>query len=91
MTYAGILAHGTSLTAAECARMIPQLSAASVRPAMRWAADEPRIRLACQAVLQSVQRHPIASTCDRAALASSDMMSAETSCRVRQARLDPRR
>jgi hypothetical protein len=31
MAYAGILAHGTSLTAAECARMIPQLSATSIR------------------------------------------------------------
>ena len=29
MVYAGILAHGTSLTSAECARMIPQLSAVS--------------------------------------------------------------
>ncbi|WP_137962733.1 MULTISPECIES: hypothetical protein, partial [unclassified Burkholderia] len=27
MVYAGIMAHGTSLTAVECARMIPQLSA----------------------------------------------------------------
>ncbi|NKF15144.1 transposase, partial [Rhizobium sp. BUS002] len=27
MVYAGIMAHGTSLTAIECARMIPQLSA----------------------------------------------------------------
>jgi hypothetical protein len=40
MAYAGILAHGTSLTAAECARMIPQLSATSIRQAMRWAGDE---------------------------------------------------
>jgi hypothetical protein len=40
MTYAGILAHGTSLTAAECARMMPQLSAVSIRQAMRWAGDE---------------------------------------------------
>ena len=38
MAYAGILAHGTSLTAAECARMIPQLSATSIRQAIRWAA-----------------------------------------------------
>ena len=29
MVYAGILAHGASLTSAECARMIPQLSAVS--------------------------------------------------------------
>jgi len=42
MAYAGILAQGTSLTAAECARMIPQLSATSVRQAMRWAGDERR-------------------------------------------------
>ena len=35
MVYAGILAHGTSLTSAECARMIPQLSATSIRQAMR--------------------------------------------------------
>src|SRR3546814_21182333 len=31
MVYAGIMAHGTSLTAAECARMLPQLSATSIR------------------------------------------------------------
>ncbi|MDL5039456.1 transposase, partial [Comamonas sp. Y6] len=33
MVYAGIMAHGTSLTAVECARMIPQLSATSIRQA----------------------------------------------------------
>jgi TnpA family transposase len=91
MVYAGILAHGTSLTAAECARMIPQLSATSVRQAMRWAGDERRLRLACQAVLEYMQTHPIAATWGRADLASSDMMSLETSKRVWQARLDPRR
>jgi TnpA family transposase len=91
MTYAGILAHGTSLTAAECARMIPQLSATTVRQAMRWAGDERRLRLACQAVLEYMQSHPIAATWGRADLASSDMMSLETSKRVWQARLDPRR
>ena len=32
MTYAGILAHGTSLTAAGGARMIPQLSASQHPP-----------------------------------------------------------
>ena len=39
MVYAGILAHGTALSAAETARMIPQVSAPGVRQAMRWAAD----------------------------------------------------
>jgi TnpA family transposase len=91
MTYAGILAHGTSLTAAECARMIPQLSAPSIRQAMRWAGDERRLALACQAVLEFMQRHAVAATWGRADLASSDMMSLETSRRVWQARQDPRR
>ena len=62
MAYAGILAHGTSLTARECARMIPQLSATSIRQAMRWAGDERRLAQACQAVLEFMQRHPIAAT-----------------------------
>jgi hypothetical protein len=35
MVYAGILAHGTSMSAAETARMMPLLSAASVRQADR--------------------------------------------------------
>ncbi len=91
MAYAGILAHGTSLTAAECARMIPQLSATSIRQAMRWAGDERRLAQACQAVLEFMQRHAIATSWGRADLASSDMMSLETSRRVWQARQDPRR
>jgi len=91
MVYAGIMAHGTSLTAVECARMIPQLSATSIRQAMRWARDERRLSQACQAVLEFMQRHPIATTWGRSDLASSDMMSMETTKRVWQARLDPRR
>lgn len=91
MVYAGILAHGTSLTSAECARMIPQLSAVSIRQAMRWAGDERRLSQACNAVLEFMQRHPIAATWGRSDLASSDMMSMETTKRVWQARLDPRR
>ena len=91
MAYAGILAHGTSLTAAECARMMPQLSATSIRQAMRWAGDERRLGQACQAVLKFMQGHTIATTWGRSDLASSDMMSMETTKRVWQARLDPRR
>ena len=91
MVYAGILAHGASLTSAECARMIPQLSAVSIRQAMRWASDERRLSQACNAVLEFMQRQPIAATWGRSDLASSDMMSMETTKRVWQARLDPRR
>jgi TnpA family transposase len=91
MVYAGILAHGTSMSAAETARMMPQLSAPSVRQAMRWAGDERRLAEACAAVLGYMHRHPIAATWGRSDLASSDMMSLETRQRVWQARLDPRR
>jgi TnpA family transposase len=91
MVYAGILAHGTALSAAETARMIPQLSAASVRQAMKWASDERRLAQACSAVLAFMHRHPISHTWGRSDLASSDMMSMETSQRVFVARNDPRR
>lgn len=66
MVYAGILAHGTALSAA----------------------DERRLAEACSAVLTFMQRHAIATTWGRADLASSDMMSLETTKRVWQARLD---
>ena len=91
MVYASVMAHGTSLTAIECARMISQLSATSSRQAMCWAKGERRLSQACQAVLEFMQRHPIAATWGRSNLASSDMMSMETTKRVWQARLDPRR
>lgn len=91
MIYAGILAHGTALSAAETARMIPQLSAAAIRQAMRFAADERRLASASRAVLEYMHHHPIAAAWGRSDLASSDMMSLETSRRVWQARIDPRR
>jgi hypothetical protein len=77
MVYAGILAHGAALSAAETARMIPQVSAPAVRQAMRWAADERRLADACGAVLTFMHRHAVATTWGRADLAS-DMMSLET-------------
>jgi TnpA family transposase len=91
MVYAGIIAHGTALSAAETARMIPALTAASVRQAMRWVADERRLAQANAAVLTFMQGHSIAASWGRDDLASSDMMSLETTRRVWQARLDPRR
>jgi len=58
---------------------------------MRWAADERRLAEACGAVLAFMHRHAVATTWGRSDLASSDMMSLETTKRVWQARLDPRR
>ena len=89
MIYAGILAHGMALSAADTARMIPQLSARAVRQAMRWANDEHRLAEASAAVLAFMHQHPITATWGRADLASSDMMSLETSQRVWRSRLDP--
>ncbi len=91
MVYAGVLAHGTALSAAETARMIPQLGAPAVRQAMRWASDERRLAEAHRAVLSFMHRHPICATWGRPDLASSDMMSLETAKRVWQARPEPRR
>ena len=62
MVYAGIMAHGTSLTAAECSRMIPQLAATGIRQAMRWATDERRLAQANHTVLEFMHRHPIAES-----------------------------
>lgn len=91
MVYAGMLAHGTAMSAAETARMIPQVSADNVRQAMRWASDAGRLARANGAVLEFMFGHSIAGLWGRSDLASSDMMSLETSRRVWQARVDPRR
>ena len=66
MVYAGILAHGTSMSAAETARMIPSITAPAVRQAMRWASDECRLQEACRAVLDFMHRHPITTAWGRA-------------------------
>jgi hypothetical protein len=49
-------------SAAETARMIPQLSASAIRQATRWAGDERRLAEACSAVLAFMHRRPIANT-----------------------------
>lgn len=91
MVYAGMLAQGTAMSAAETARMMPQVSSDNVRQAMRWASDAGRLAAARSAVLESMLHHPIAGAWGRSDLASSDMMSLETSRKVWQARVDPRR
>src|SRR5258708_17327825 len=78
------------MSAAETASMMPQLSATSVRQAMRWAGDERRLAEASAAALAYMRQHPIAATWGRSDLASSDMMSLETQQRIWQARIAPR-
>ncbi|UMY33482.1 Tn3 family transposase [Burkholderia contaminans] len=89
--YAAVLAHGTSMSAAEVARMVPELSAGAIRQMMHRVADERVLREAADAVLGFMHRHPIAAHWGRSDLASSDMMSLETTRSVWQARADPRR
>ena len=91
MLYAAILAHGTSMSAADIARMVPELSAEAIRQMMRRIADERLLRQAADAVLQFMHSHPVTQYWGRADLASSDMMSLETARTVWQARADPRR
>lgn len=91
LVYAAVLAHGTSLNAADIARMIPELQASAIRSMMKRIADERKLREASDAVLQFMHRHPIAEHWGRGDLASSDMMSLETARTIWQARADPRR
>lgn len=91
LVYAAVLAHGTSLSAADISRMIPELTASSIRQMMKLVADERKLREAADAVLAYMHRHPIAAHWGIGDLASSDMMSLETTRTVWQARADPRR
>ena len=91
MIYAGVLAHGTALSAAETARTIPQLSGAAIRQAMSFAADERRLAQASGAVLAYMHRLSVAAAGGRSNLVCSDRMSLQTSRRVGQAQIDPRR
>ncbi|MDE2225464.1 MAG: Tn3 family transposase [Castellaniella sp.] len=90
LVYAGLLAHGTALSAADTARMMPGLSAQAVNQSMRWMAQEKRLREANAAVFEFMHSHPIAESWGRADLASADMMSRETVKSSYLARRDPR-
>lgn len=90
LVYAGLLAHGTALSAADTARMMPGLSADAVNQSMRWIAQEKRLREANTTVFEYMHSHPIAECWGRADLASADMMSRETVKHSPLIRRDPR-
>ena len=91
MVYAAVLAHGSSMSAAEVSRMIPQMSAQAVRQTMKRLCDERSLRQASNAALQYMLRFDISKHWGRSNLASADMMSLETERAIWQARADPRR
>ncbi len=91
MVYAAVLAHGSSMSAAEVSRMIPEMSAQAVRQTMKRLCDERSLRQASDAALQYMLRFDISKHWGRSNLASADMMSLETERAIWQARADPRR
>ena len=85
MVYAAVLAHGTSMSAAELSRMIPEVPTEAIRRNMKRLCDERLLRQASDAVVQYLPRFGIAGHWGRANLASSDMMSLETERSIWQA------
>lgn len=68
MVYSAVLAHGTSLSAADISRMVPEVSPAAIRQMMKRLEDERMLRLAADAVLEFMHEHPVAACWGRAAL-----------------------
>lgn len=89
--YAALIAHGTDIDAKRVAAMTPQLKADRVSDAMRILESPRRMMQAIECVVDFQQQHGIAKLWGDGELASSDMMSLDTSRHLLQARIDPRR
>lgn len=61
MVYSAVLVHGTSLSAAALFRMVSEVSSDAIRQMMKRLADERKLRLAADAVLEFMHEHPIAA------------------------------
>lgn len=59
IVYAAVLAHGTSMSAADLARMVPELSPSAIRQMRHRIADERKLRQADDDVLAFMHQHPI--------------------------------
>ena len=91
LLYGAVLAHGTELNAGEVALMIPGLTEARVAEAMPFLEDPARLRMANNAVLDYLLRHPITRIWGEGTWVSSDAMSLEASRHLWNARVDPKR
>lgn len=89
--YGALLAHGTALTAAGVAKMIPALDEDRIRRAMRLLESDGVVAEANRVVVEYQRRHRVARHWGAANLASSDMMSLDASRHLWNARVDPRR
>jgi TnpA family transposase len=88
--YGAVLAHGMGLDRVQVTRMMPDVSDAKLRTMMRVLEEDGRLAEANQAVLQFMRRHPIVDRWGQDGLASSDMMTLESSRRLWNARVDHR-
>ncbi|SPD37691.1 transposase (fragment) (plasmid) [Cupriavidus taiwanensis] len=73
LVYAAILA--TSISAADLAQMVPELSPPAIRQMMHRVADERKLRHAAEAVLTFMHQYQIAQHWGRSDLALLDMLS----------------
>lgn len=88
--YGALLAHGMGLDRIQVMRMMPSVSGITLREMMRALEEEGRLAEANLSVLQFMHRHAVVAQWGEAGLASSDMMSVESSRRLWNARIDPR-
>jgi len=88
--YGALLAHGMGLDRIQILRMMPSASDAKVRRMMYVLEEEGRLAEANVSVLQFMRRHPVVNRWGQDGLASSDMMTVESSRRLWNARVDHR-
>ena len=91
LSYAGLVGHGTDMTASGISLMMTELSTADVSGAMKSLEFESAIDRANQQLLNYMKQLPIMALYGDDKSASSDMMSLTTSRHLWNARIDPRR
>ena len=89
--YAGMMAHGTALSARGVALMVPQLTPEQILIGMQYFEHKHHVRTANDAVASYIRHLPISAHWGNGSLLSSDMMSLDVSKQVWAARLDHRR
>jgi TnpA family transposase len=89
--YAALISHGTEMDAKTVSAMIPQLDPGHVSTAMRALESPGRMTKAIKRIVEFQSQHKITRLWGSGELASSDMMSIDTTRNLWNARVDPRR
>ena len=79
--YAGMMAHGTALSARGVALMVPQLTPEQILIGMQYFEHKHHVRAANDAVASYIRHLPISAHWGNGSLLSSDMMSLDVSKR----------